>query len=390
MPPRPRNGEYSQAFFVHNMIKGYARRVHNPADADLFYVPIYNDFLKCHPRPNDVHKDVASLLGKWIARFPSKHGGPIFFTTSGQVCSCLEPKYNRECNPVSANRSLYGNVVTLAWESPVPGLSTSLPNVVVPYISQFHDILPWRVKARREWFVMMAAGIRTHKCSYCGVCGRSRPRTPWFFDKDLPCACGCNNRRRELWKLFTGTKIPDILPLHTGLLGNGSFQNRNLHKLKATFCIEPHGDTLTRKSFYESIMLGCIPVVFREDALYLGQLPYSHTIPYRKLWVAIPRGTPFGPEIFAYLRAIKPSEIIRRRRLIKRYGRRLVFSSNSSQHGGYNDFGNPDAFASALKEVWDRSKQKMHMPLATPAKYKCRGPPCDPQCKLQNKGIVRV
>merc|ERR1712032_34330 len=235
------------------------------------------------------------------------------------------------------------------------------------------------------WFVMLAAGIRTHKCSYCGVCGRSRPRTPWFFDKDLPCACGCNNRRRELWKLFTGTKIPDILPLHTGLLGNGSFQNRNLHKLKATFCIEPHGDTLTRKSFYESIMLGCIPVVFREDALYLGQLPYSHTIPYRKLWVAIPRGTPFGPEIFAYLRAIKPSEIIRRRRLIKRYGRRLVFSSNSSQHGGYNDFGNPDASASALKEVWDRSKQKIHMPLATPAKYKCRGPPCDPQCKLQNK-----
>merc|ERR1712032_1165576 len=150
-------------------------------------------------------------------------------------------------------------------------------------------------------------------------------------------------------------------------------QNRYRLKLRTTFCVEPIGDCLTRKSFYESIMVGCIPVVPREDYLYLDQLPFSHTIPYRRLWVAIPPGT---TDIFAMLRAISHKDIVRRRRIIKRYGRRLTFSSNSSQHGGYNDFRNPDAFASALKEVWDRSKRRKSNHLVQPAD--CELLPCGP------------
>merc|ERR1712037_278522 len=158
-------------------------------------------------------------------------------------------------------------------------------------------------------------------------------------------------------------------------------------KLRSTFCVEPIGDTVTRKSFYESIMCGCIPVVPREDSLYLDQLPFSHTIPYRRLWVAIPHET---TDIFAMLRAISHKDIVRRRRVIKRYGRRLTFSSNSSQHGGYNDFRNPDAFASALKEVWDRSKLPMDKSYRSKLHFakpvKCTKPPCAAaRCKLANE-----
>ena len=126
-------------------------------------------------------------------------------------------------------------------------------------------------------------------------------------------------------------------------------------KLTSTFCVEPFGDSVSRKSFFETIMLGCIPVVQREDDLYVDQMPFSHTIPYRQLWVAIPP----GKDLFSYLRTIKRSEILRRRRVIKDFGRSLTYSSTSSKNGGYNDFRNPYAFASALKEVWDRSRQNM-------------------------------
>ena len=153
------------------MIKGYARRVHNPVDADLFYVPVYNQRLRCHPDHDEWEKlliRVADIVGEWIARFPAKDGlGPKFFSVAGTVCSCNEPKRNIACNPVTANRSLDDKVVTLAWESPVPGLVMSMPNVVVPYITTLHDILPWRVQEQRELLVTMTAGVR--ECMFCVI-----------------------------------------------------------------------------------------------------------------------------------------------------------------------------------------------------------------------------
>ena len=79
--------------------------------------------------------------------------------------------------------------------------------------------------------------------------------------------------------------------------------------------------------------------------------------------------------------------------IIKRYGRRLTFSSNNSAHGGYNDFRNPDAFASALKDVWDRSKLPMNKSYRSKLHFvkpvKCTKPPCAAaRCKLANEGRV--
>jgi hypothetical protein len=36
------------------------------------------------------------------------------------------------------------------------------------------------------------------------------------------------------------------------------------------FCLQPPGDSPTRKSFYDSILCGCIPVIFKEN-----QIPYA-------------------------------------------------------------------------------------------------------------------
>ena len=33
----------------------------------------------------------------------------------------------------------------------------------------------------------------------------------------------------------------------------------------STFCLQPAGDSPTRKGFWESILLGCIPVLFRRE-----------------------------------------------------------------------------------------------------------------------------
>ena len=129
-PGVPRNGgEYSQPVFFHNMMKGYARLVHTPENADLFYLPLYNQRLHCHKdagpcctsKWEKLLRRIAGIIGKWTASFPRKDGlGPKFFSVAGSVCSCDEPKRVVACNPACRNASLDDKVVTLAWETPMP------------------------------------------------------------------------------------------------------------------------------------------------------------------------------------------------------------------------------------------------------------------------------
>lgn len=43
----------------------------------------------------------------------------------------------------------------------------------------------------------------------------------------------------------------------------------------STFCLQPPGDSSTRKGFFDSILLGCIPVIFRRgtyERVWKGQV----------------------------------------------------------------------------------------------------------------------
>jgi hypothetical protein len=69
-----------------------------------------------------------------------------------------------------------------------------------------------------------------------------------------------------------------------GSIANSTEQYSQM--LEATFCLQPPGDTLTRKSIYESILSGCIPVVFRSDAAYVEQLAFPDVVPYEEMYTA--------------------------------------------------------------------------------------------------------
>jgi hypothetical protein len=48
---------------------------------------------------------------------------------------------------------------------------------------------------------------------------------------------------------------------------------------KAIFCASPHGDTMLRSAFWESIILGCINVLFEQNT----PLPFAHILDWGKL-----------------------------------------------------------------------------------------------------------
>uniref|UniRef100_A0A7S0J376 Exostosin GT47 domain-containing protein n=1 Tax=Calcidiscus leptoporus TaxID=127549 RepID=A0A7S0J376_9EUKA len=124
--------------------------------------------------------------------------------------------------------------------------------------------------------------------------------------------------------------------------------------LQATFCLQPAGDTLTRKGLYESVFTGCIPVVFREDKAFLQQLAFSRYIPYKKMWVYIPARLVEAGEahVTSLLRRVPESRIRSIRRHLRRWARCLSFSARRDGVAGYNNLDAPDAFTSTLREVW--------------------------------------
>ena len=122
----------------------------------------------------------------------------------------------------------------------------------------------------------------------------------------------------------------------------------NIHKqmARSTFCIQPPGDTLTRKSFYESVILGCIPVVFRNDSAFVSQLAFASVIPWWNIFVYIDES-----RVLSGVDIIRPADINRsviaeRQENILQYKRMITFSTDS-----YNDISNPDAFAMTLREL---------------------------------------
>ena len=69
----------------------------------------------------------------------------------------------------------------------------------------------------------------------------------------------------------------------------------------SVFCLQPHGDTATRKSLYGSIISGCIPVLFQ-----LSYIPTRVTYPvdakidYSKFTVMIPTSKTFTEVLDPY------------------------------------------------------------------------------------------
>ncbi|KAM0755340.1 hypothetical protein T439DRAFT_351134 [Meredithblackwellia eburnea MCA 4105] len=90
-------------------------------------------------------------------------------------------------------------------------------------------------------------------------------REPWFapnrpqngfllrqqLSETLSSHVKANDSRVFLWISHPGTHRYEFLPaIHNAMLNS-------------TFCLEPPGDSPTRRGFFEALLLGCIPVVFR-------------------------------------------------------------------------------------------------------------------------------
>jgi hypothetical protein len=84
---------------------------------------------------------------------------------------------------------------------------------------------------------------------------------------------------------------PDLC-LHLNYTGAEGAAQINEEFASAWYTLHPQGDTLTRSSFFESLLVESIPVVFQQE--YFESVPFTDLLDYRKLMVYIPEETILG------------------------------------------------------------------------------------------------
>ncbi|CAI5458336.1 unnamed protein product [Closterium sp. Yama58-4] len=292
-------------------LENHPCRTHDDTEADVFLVPAYmgwNAYKNTlHPghMPHPGHQLKEFLLGQPAfqrtkgARHVVVLGRAIWDFANHKLVDD-PPHYNVIFVPELAN------VTFLTVEQPPYRESYATPIFSVPYTTTFH---PASLEEINHWLALVAARRRPFLFSYVG--GR-RPSgtTSGPLRKALIAQCERAGNATCLWMKCTGPdEVGQELPLFTAAdaaadagtaLGEaveavvGSAAPRDAEgedvaewvpsgcydtwqvavvMLQSKFCLQPTGDSSVRRSTFDSLLAGCIPVFFKEESFNM-QYPW--------------------------------------------------------------------------------------------------------------------
>ncbi|XP_013417905.1 probable xyloglucan galactosyltransferase GT17 [Lingula anatina] len=272
--------QFSLEVLMHHKLMHSTRRTNNPSEADLFYIPFYSA-LTCFCRQGDydqLEQLYAYLRGEWGAHFPSKpHFGILSKIEREQYsvnCPTLRHPDSRlvtwvgiEQEVVENNRKYY-NVTGELVVAPYPSYGHFIQgeNITAPALHS------WLYNHTRTVRVFMAAGERRSNPFRNLILDQFPPATDVSYTEHMA-ARGRGEETEMVW-----LKTPEC---------QGRHRNTTMLWMKhAVFCVQPSGDSPTRKSFYDAILSGCIPVIF--EFKNKVKYPFSASIDYSKFTVSIP------------------------------------------------------------------------------------------------------
>ncbi|KAF5192658.1 Xyloglucan-specific galacturonosyltransferase [Thalictrum thalictroides] len=256
--------QYSLEPIFHSRVLRHPCRVYNANEAKLFYVPYYGglDILRWHFK--NVTADVKDSLGleliqwlqmqqQWVQNSGKDHVfvlGKISWdfrrTNESSSWGTGFLKHDQMQNPMKLL------IERQPWE---------LNDIGVPHPTHFHpnndnDIIEWQLKI-----------IRSKRDNLISFAGAARPGSPENIRSVLIKQCTSRND--------TNCRFHDCI-------SGGCSQPETIIKLfmQSEFCLQPPGDSPTRKSVFDSLVSGCIPVLFSPFTAYYQypwHLPEDHS-----------------------------------------------------------------------------------------------------------------
>ncbi|XAR70305.1 hypothetical protein NMG60_11027115 [Bertholletia excelsa] len=239
--------QYSLELIFHSRDLKHPCRVYNEEEANLFYVPYYGglDILRWHFRnvPNNVKDSLALDLLEWLgsSRAWARRSGKDLVFGSSWGTKFLE--LDQMQNPIKLL------IERQPWH---------VNDIGIPHPTYFHprsddDVVSWQLRV-----------MRSRRRSLVSFAGADRPRDPDSIRSVLIKQCTSGDNCRFLNCTYGACDRPGSV---IGLF------------MESEFCLQPPGDSPTRKSVFDALVSGCIPVLFDPFTAYYQypwHLPEDH------------------------------------------------------------------------------------------------------------------
>ncbi|XP_019155900.1 PREDICTED: xyloglucan-specific galacturonosyltransferase 1 [Ipomoea nil] len=256
--------QYSLEFIFHSLLLNHPCRVYNQNEAKLFYVPFYGglDILRWHFKNNVSHalKDSLGLeLVRWL------ESQPAWFKKSGKdhvfVLGKISWDFRRKDGYNWGSRFLELDEMQNPMKLLIERQPWHLNDIGVPHPTYFHpqsdeDIISWQHKT-----------ITSNRRSLVSFAGAARPGSPGNIRSILIKQCTINHEKCRFLDCARGSGGCDHPESIINLF------------MESEFCLQPPGDSPTRKSVFDSLVAGCIPVLFDPFTAYYQypwHLPQDH------------------------------------------------------------------------------------------------------------------
>lgn len=273
-------------------------QVAHASSADLFLIPypatglffgLNDGWLKRHAAAR-YYSDVKRRLlesAHW-----KRCGGCDHVIMLGHVPS----EFRRWRSIFNIDDPFWHNVTKLSFE-----VTAGIPNLFsVPYPTSLH---PTSIVEMAAWVKLVSSRQRRYFSSLL-------TGPPRHNREDIVAECRRSNDCRHLWLGGRGY----------GPLGKCKSDCILSTYMNSTFCIQPPGDSATRRGFFDSLIAGCIPIIFSRDmGNYLWYTPLDILLQIALLTHSL-------TEALTRARLMSQDELEMRRSAIKSLIPRVVYS----------------------------------------------------------------
>ena len=376
----------------------------HPSKAQLFFIPMY-------PGPNDANEwsDIcansssSSLTRPSLPRLRylnSKTAPFHFFLIGKGYVTCLDWMYDVQ-DPLirQVTRLSYGNIFeqigldarSIRGENKTSSSpygpfddSDQVNNIThdkikaphsisIPYPSSIHwssnirdRLEPWKMPSSSSLSSSSSSstsfdhqGIRTYLVSYSGSfrnCshGHLRPHLRKIFDS-CP-TTKCHSVLKEDFFFIAASSFSSSTSSSSKDSNSSSNGNSNKAKCayvevkkRSVFCLEPGGDSPWRKSLYDSITAGCIPVLFSPYNLRVAPMHWGPIAHRASVYINIHGVMNGSIDLIHELESISKARVLGMQRVISKHGHSL--------HYALDDYEN-DAVEIMLKGVYRYGRER--------------------------------
>ena len=262
--------QFSLAVIIHIKLKTNRLRTWNPDEADIFYIPVYFALLDLCNDNQTVTWNEMSTVRELLSTSSHFVNGKVHIST-------LALLYVWMPGDLYLNDDIARNITFITMESIHREDQGPLPSEIVsPYPSYGHflpsqeRVLYAKPITARNIFILLPVGNRNASSQ------REILKQQFYVNTNLPYDKFMETSRYHKYKM---------LLYYTNACSQDSTRN-TVHWLQnSVFCLQPAGDTETRKSLYDSILCGCIPVIITNMP---NPYPFQTFIDYWKFSVIIP------------------------------------------------------------------------------------------------------